>query len=154
VGSLRKCPGVYTSIAKRVALRRLQLRSSLLPLLGAILVALAAACPRAGVPLDAETGVEVRVFKAPIQPVVREDESSEAPVAGAVVLVEPLAGGETRQVLTDSAGIARLLVLPGMYRISIEECPGAMAPPKEPADISVTAGSFSSVKVVCDTGIR
>lgn len=120
----------------------------------AALLALCAACASQGEVLDPATGIEVRVLKAPTQPVVREGEDDSAPVAGAVVAIEPSAGGTMRRASTDSAGVVRLQVPAGTHRVSVEACPGAMSLPKQAELVSVSAGAYTAVTLVCDTGIR
>src|SRR5687767_15577310 len=85
---------------------------------GALFV-MSASCTTGGGPLALDTGLEINVLKWPTQPVAREGERDTAPVSGAVVLVESLAGGSTRRATTDSAGIARVQAAPGTHRVSV-----------------------------------
>ena len=112
------------------------------------------ACSTGGGPLDPSTGVEVQVLKGPIQPVVREGERDTAPVAGAVVVIRTSGRSGTSRAATDSAGVARVPVPPGIHVVTVETCPGTMSLPKESQTVSVTPGTYASTTLVCDTGIR
>src|SRR5688500_18109043 len=114
---------------------------------GALFV-MSASCTTGGGPLALSTGLEIDVLKWPTEPVGRDGERDTAPVSGAGVLVESLAGGSTRRATTDSAGIARVQAVPGTHRVSVERCPGAMSLPKQAEVVSVAAGSFSSVTLI------
>lgn len=127
------------------------------PRLAAVLGALAVvtgACAPGATPLDPATGVEVQVLRWPTQPVARDGENDTAPVAGAVVVVQRAVGGAAARAVTDSTGTARVPLPPGAYRVSVTTCPGAMSLPREPAEVSVTAGSLAAATLLCDTGIR
>lgn len=114
-----------------------------------------AACYGSTEPLDPDTGASVLVTRGPINPVEMEgDPPNTAPVAGARVVARAVAGGDVEQARTDESGVARILLAPGSYTITVVECPGAMSLPKEEASITVTAGAFASTGLVCDTGIR
>lgn len=114
-----------------------------------------AACYGSSEPLASDTGVSVLVSRGPIDPVEIQGQSTNtAPVAGARVLVRPVGDDDAREAKTDDDGLARILLAPGSYTISVAECPGAMSLPKENATITVTAGAFTSTSLVCDTGIR
>ena len=58
--------------------------------------------------------------------------------------------GTAAKVVTDAAGRFRVKLAPGEYLI-IAEASGARC---EPLRVSVPAGSFESVRLLCDLGIR
>lgn len=110
-------------------------------------------CVDLGAVSDLRTGIAVQVTRGPIRPVEREGEENEAPVAGARIAVQRLDGDLFETAETDEAGRARISVPEGEYRVSVEECPGAMGlPPAQ--EVKVRAGSFTEVAFACDTGIR
>ena len=114
-----------------------------------------AGCYGSSEPLASDTGVSVLVARGPIDPVEVEGQATNsAPVAGARVLVDRLGNGDAEEATTGDDGVARILLAPGTYTISVTECPGAMSLPKEDATITVMAGAFTSTSLVCDTGIR
>lgn len=101
---------------------------------------------------DPATGVTVSVTRGPIRPVAREGEVNEEPVAGAVVQVRASSGGSAEAV-TGTGGTAVLQPQPGDYRVTVTQCPGALALPGGAA-VTVTEGRIESVTLSCDTGIR
>lgn len=99
------------------------------------------------------TGIALLVERGPIQPVSQVGQPNTEPVAGAQVAVADAGGSVTARVTTDSAGRADVPLVPGSYRVTVLTCPGALSlPPPAPAD--VTSGSFASLSLECDTGIR
>jgi hypothetical protein len=115
-----------------------------------LLVALTVACG-AG-PLDPSTGIAAEVRRGPISPVDQVGVDNTAPVPGAQVVI--LSGNYALgQVTTDAAGKATMNVPPGDYQVAVYTCPGAMRAPA-PVGTHVASGALTSVRVVCDTGIR
>lgn len=102
---------------------------------------------------DTGTGMIVRVFRGPIQPVAMEGEDNSAPVSGAVIVVEALNSGGRETLRTGSDGRVSANFRPGPYLITVTECPGALTLP-EPEEAVVIAGGFALVRLDCDTGIR
>jgi len=111
------------------------------------------ACGSSIVGSDPGTGVRVLVLRGPIQPIAREGEVNDEPVPGAVIRVQEMDGGGETSAVTDVDGTARVLLLPGAYRIDVTECPGALSLPG-PETVDVTEGSMSAIELDCDTGIR
>lgn len=99
------------------------------------------------------TGLAVAVERGPLQPVSQPGQPNSAPVDGARLEITAAAGGEMVAASTDSAGSARVPLPAGSYRVSVLTCPGAMTLPA-PAVVDVVAGSFTTLSLECDTGIR
>ena len=103
-------------------------------------------------PMDLSTGVAAEVRRGPIAPVEQVGMDNTAPVAGATVIVT-IDDHVLGQVTTDAGGKATINVPAGDYQVAIASCPGAMRAP-DPVDTHVASGSLTSVRVICDTGIR
>ncbi|MGH7541342.1 MAG: carboxypeptidase-like regulatory domain-containing protein [Gemmatimonadota bacterium] len=102
---------------------------------------------------DPDTGISVLVLRGPISPVSGEGEENTAPVADALVRVREVDGSGTSRTRTGVDGRARLLLVPGRYRVDVVECPGALALPG-PDTVTVAADRIEPLTLECDTGIR
>ena len=119
------------------------------------LVVIAAGCFNPSEPLATDTGAMVTVSLWPVDPVEIEGQPSRTrPAVDAHVVVLDEGGREVAEAHTAGDGVARIMLRPGEYIVRVDECPGAMSPPKEDASVAVIAGAFASVALSCDTGIR
>ena len=76
-----------------------------------------------------------------------------APVSGAQVTVDDSGGQAVSSGITDNDGKVTFHLVQGQYEINVITCPGAISLPP-PRDVTVANGSFNSVRMECDTGIR
>lgn len=115
-------------------------------------VALLISCDVSLLQVDSSSGsIQIQVFRGPINPVQREGEVNDAPVA--LARVAAIGGDFTRRGATDLFGFASLPVSSGSYRVMVEFCPGAMGLPQD-QHVTVLPGRSISVRFDCDTGIR
>lgn len=97
--------------------------------------------------------LDITVRRGPIDPAGGTGHDNEAPVEGARVVARPFSGDFTRDGLTDAAGNLSYQVAPGRWQIIVETCPGAQGMPPEQT-ITVQPGGQTTVRFLCDTGIR
>jgi hypothetical protein len=125
------------------------------PLFGLLLVTLATtACEQGAFGFYGDRAtLDITVRKGPIDPAGGSGQDNEEPVAGARVVARPFSGDFTREGLTDAAGNLSYQVAPGRWQIIVETCPGAQGTPPEQT-ITVQPGGQTTVRFLCDTGIR
>ena len=86
------------------------------------------------------------------------ESTDDAQVDAHVTQLAARVGGTLTKVAVDDnqlveAGTLLVELDPRDYQVAIASCPGAMRVPG-PVDTHVTSGSLTSVRVICDTGIR
>jgi hypothetical protein len=111
------------------------------------------ACGSSILGTDPDTGFDILVTRGPIQPVAQEGEDNSAPVGDAVVRIRRTDGSGDARVRTEEDGTVRVLLIPGVYRVEVRDCPGAMSLPS-PLDGTVNQGELTPIEFSCDTGIR
>lgn len=96
------------------------------------------------------SGIQGDVVAWPSCAVERADRPCDLRPVAAQVVLRWLSGDTAAKVVTDAAGRFRVKLAPGEYLI-MAEASGARC---EPLRVSVPAGSFESVRLLCDLGIR
>jgi hypothetical protein len=107
-------------------------------------------------PRSADATLLVRVTAGPICPVVTDPPDpncADAPVAGAVVVVEDHGGREVARGTADQEGLIRLALASGTYRVVPQAVDGLMGT-AVPVDVVLSAGGQAEVMISYDTGIR
>jgi len=102
---------------------------------------------------SAGSGAIVEVVRGPIQPVQQQGMDNTAPVSGAEVTIRDSSGQAVASDATGGDGKASFALAPARYEIEVTTCPGAMSLPPARA-VTVSDGSFTAVRMQCDTGIR
>ena len=119
----------------------------------ATLLAACGAASSSGAPTPATSGIDLLTMAGPTCPVQREGQQCEKPISARVV-VSTTGGATVTTVQTGADGTAHVGLPPGDYRISAQQGGSVLPRPPYPTTVTVTAGSFSSVRLDYDTGIR
>jgi hypothetical protein len=100
-------------------------------------------------------GIDITTLTGPTCPVQREGQTCTRPLA-AIVVVTRADGSTAETVHTSANGTARVALPPGTYTLSGQLPPGGGPFPRPPAPTKATVrpGSFVSVQIIFDTGIR
>ena len=102
---------------------------------------------------SANSGTIVEVVRGPIQPVEQQGMDNTAPVPDAGVTIRDSDAQVVASESTGNDGKATFALVPGQYNIEVTSCPGAMSLPAAQT-VTVSDGSFTAVRMECDTGIR
>ena len=123
------------------------------PLLAASL--LLAGCGRspATVPPAPRNGIDLVVTAAPTCPVQSAGQSCSRPLSARVV-VRGSAGAVVTTVQSGGDGKARVPLQPGTYRLEPQGTGSAFPRPPPASTVTVAADSFTTVRIIYDTGIR
>jgi len=121
-----------------------------------IVVALAmAACGTAAAPpIPSGTGIQGVVQSGPTCPVERINSPCPPRPLAATVVVRDAAGHEVARTTSGADGHFKLDVAPGTYTVVGLSINSSMLPRPIPTTVTVTAGSYVSVNVEYDSGIR
>lgn len=123
-----------------------------LTLLAVFATAVVGGCSDGILGRDPETGLEVAVYRGPLNPVEIPGQPNSEPVAEATVQVRRQDGGRLQQ-RTDLDGRIRVPLETGEYMVEVLTCPGALTLPGAAA-ATVERGRFTVLRLDCDTGIR
>jgi len=121
-----------------------------------IVVALAmAACGTAAAPpIPSGTGIQGVVQSGPTCPVERINSPCPPRPLAATVVVRDAAGHEVARTNSGADAHFKLDVAPGTYTVVGLSINSSMLPRPIPTTVTVTAGSYVSVNVEYDSGIR
>ena len=122
----------------------------------AIILTLAvAACGTAGqTPIPAGTGIQGVVQSGPTCPVERINSPCPPRPLAATVVVRDAAGHEVARTHSGADGHFKLDVAPGSYTVVGLTIGSSMLPRPIPTTATVIAGSYTTVTVEYDSGIR
>ena len=123
----------------------------------AIIVTLAmAACGTAAVPppIPSGTGIQGMVQSGPTCPVERINSPCPPRPLAATVVVRDAAGHEVARTHSGADGHFKLDVAPGTYTVVGLNIGSSMLPRPIPTTVTVTSGSYATVNVEYDSGIR
>jgi hypothetical protein len=96
-----------------------------------------------------------RVTRGPLSPVeVPGMPQVVNPVAGARIVIERPGTTLARSIKTDSRGAYRMVLPPGVYRVTMPSLYGSMFTKDLPATIKITSGEQTRFNIHLDTGIR
>jgi hypothetical protein len=96
-----------------------------------------------------------RVTRGPLSPVeVPGMPQVVNPVAGARIVIERPGTTLARSIKTDSRGAYRMVLPPGVYRVTMPSLYGSMFTKDLPATIKITSGERTRFNIHLDTGIR
>lgn len=125
-------------------------------ILTAIIVTLAmAACGTpAQTPIPSGTGIQGVVQSGPTCPVERINSPCPPHPLAATVVVRDAAGHEVARTHSAADGHIKVDVAPGTYTVVGLTIGSSMLPRPIPTTVTVTAGSYTSVTVEYDSGIR
>jgi hypothetical protein len=125
-------------------------------MLAAIMVTLAiAACGTpAGPPSPPGTGIQGVVESGPTCPVERINSPCPPRPLAATVVVRNAAGHEVARATSGADGHFKVDVAPGTYTVVGLNINSSMLPRPIPTTVTVTTGSYVSVNVEYDSGIR
>ena len=103
-----------------------------------------------------DTGIEGTVMLGPNCPVMQQGvPCPDTPYPDAVITVLDSSGREVTQITAiDPAGHFRIALAPGAYTLRPESPPDAILPYAGEQAVTVTAGSYTAVEILYDTGIR
>lgn len=119
-------------------------------LLAAVLLVCLAACGSDSVPPVAQdSGIEGQVLLGPTCPVVTEDDPCPDQPAGGVEVRVRQGDSVVATTMSDAEGRFRVAAPPGVYDVDAEA--GMFCKPQQ---VTVVAGSYASLALSCDTGIR
>ncbi len=136
-------------MGRRAALRR-SFVSAIVSLLAVLLVAACGGSPE--VPLD--SGLVGHVTIGPVCPVQREGVPCPDRPYEAELSIRDGSGREVVSVRSDADGSYRLALAPGKYRVVPLSPPGLPLPRAEAVEVTVRAGSFVTLDISYDSGIR
>jgi hypothetical protein len=122
----------------------------------AIIVTLAmAACGTpAHTPIPPGTGIQGVVQSGPTCPVERINSPCPPHPLAATIVVRDAAGHEVARTHSGADGHFKLDVAPGTYTVVGLTTGSSMLPRPIPTTVTVTAGSYATVTVEYDSGIR
>ena len=125
-------------------------------ILAAIIVALAmAACgTAASPPIPSGTGIQGVVQSGPTCPVERINSPCPPRPLAATIVVRDAAGHEVARTHSGADGLFKVDVAPGTYTIVGLNIGSSMLPRPIPTTVTVTSGSYATVNVEYDSGIR
>jgi len=125
-------------------------------ILASITFALAiAACGTPGAPPSSPgTGIQGVVESSPTCPVERINSPCPPRPLAATVVVRDAAGHEAARTKSGADGHFKVDVAPGTYTVVGLNINSSMLPRPIPTTVTVTAGSYVSVNVEYDSGIR
>jgi len=125
-------------------------------ILAAITLALAiAACGSAAAPAPSPgSGIQGVVESSPTCPVERINSPCPPRPLAATVVVRDVAGHEVARTKSGADGHFKVDVAPGTYTVVGLNINSSMLPRPIPTTVTVTAGSYVSVNVEYDSGIR
>jgi hypothetical protein len=121
------------------------------PWVVAAVLVLAAGCARTERPADTSSGIEGRAVAGPQCPVVRAD--SPCPDAAVSAEIDVLQNGRVVKTFTTRTdGTFRVALEPGSYTLQGKTT--GRLPVSKAVEVAVTAGAYTKVDIVFDTGIR
>jgi hypothetical protein len=122
----------------------------------AIIVTLAmAACGTAAAPpIPSGTGIQGVVQSSPTCPVERINSPCPPHPLAATIVVRDAAGHEVARTHSGADGHFKVEVAPGTYAVVGLNIGSGMLPRPIPTTVTVTAGSYTTVNVEYDSGIR
>jgi hypothetical protein len=125
-------------------------------IVAAIAVALVmAACGTvAAPPIPSGTGIQGVVQSGPTCPVERINSPCPPHPLAATVVVRDAAGREVARTHSGADGHFKLDVAPGAYTVVGLNFGSSMLPRPIPSTVTVTSGSYATVSVEYDSGIR
>jgi hypothetical protein len=101
----------------------------------------------------ATTGIDVHTIAGPTCPAQRDGQSCTTPISATVVITHQ-DGSSAAQVQTGADGTAHVPLPPGAYTVTGQSSGNRYPRAPAPQHATVTAGSFVSVELAYDTGIR
>lgn len=102
------------------------------------------------------TGLHGWCMLGPIVPMGQTEGPGFRPLSGAIISIQSAMGGrEIARAVSDSSGQFIIALPPGLYRVvPLPPNPALMFPRANPFDVLISYGSFTSVMVMFDSGIR
>ncbi|MEA2635013.1 MAG: hypothetical protein QOH92_1780 [Chloroflexota bacterium] len=119
-----------------------------------VVLAMAACGTPAGTPTPPGTGIQGVVQSGPACPVERINSPCPPRPLAATVVVRDAAGHEVARTRSGADGHFRVDVAPGTYTVVGLNINSSMLPRPIPTTVTVTAGSYATVNVEYDSGIR
>ena len=117
-------------------------------------LALLTACAPPAEPIPADSGLSGQALIGPTCPVFRADQPcADAPYQAHFVVTRPN-GQEVTRFDCDEEGKFKVNLIPGDYTLHAENPDGNMLPRAEDVPFTVTAGAFTNIIVMFDSGIR
>lgn len=115
---------------------------------------LPAACHPVMPPRTAQTGIEGRLLRGPVQGgPVRTGTASESPVHGHFRILDE-EGREVKTFSTDAEGRFRVALPPGTYTLVPGDDVPIYRPGRQRKPLTVGAEGFTTLRIVFDTGMR
>lgn len=119
-----------------------------------VTLAMTACGTPAAQPAPSGTGVQGVVQSGPTCPVERISSPCPPRPLAATVVVRDAAGHEVARTTSGADGHFKVNVAPGTYTVVGLSINSSMLPRPIPTTVTVTAGSYASVNVEYDSGIR
>jgi hypothetical protein len=119
-----------------------------------VTLVMAACGPAASPPIPSGTGIQGVVESGPTCPVERINSPCPPRPLAATIVVRDAAGHEVARTHSGADGLFRVDVAPGTYTIVGLNIGSSMLPRPIPTMATVTSGSYVTVNVEYDSGIR
>jgi hypothetical protein len=117
-------------------------------------IALAACGAQAAPPAPSGTGIQGVVQSGPTCPVERINSPCPPHPLAATVVVRDAAGHEVARTRSGADGLFKVDVAPGTYTVVGLNIGSSMLPRPIPTTATVTSGSYVTINVEYDSGIR